>query len=524
MSILMKKSLMTFFVGILAMISFIPRMSQSAIAQDTNTPWWQITVERVYQRDRVQDIFRDYYSPNSAGSIFLLVEVTIEDVAFNTAPSLPDSDALISGVRLYGGRVAENLHAFALDEVMVTAGTSYGLSGFAIGSDILIAPNLTDFVVAAPYEAVEYTFIFVVPENKLDESFEFTFAGVTLGEVTLGMERTQLGDADDDGLSDSEDNCPADSNTNQADIDQDNVGDACDLCPEEAGTASGCPDGDEDSIADLGDNCPEIANVEQTDFNEDGIGDACQDTDADEFLDAEDRCPTEVGTVAGCLDSDGDAFADTEDSCPNEAGSRSANGCPDTDKDRVADAADNCPTVTNRNQVDFNNDGVGDACQDSDEDSFLDAEDDCLAEAGTFDGCPDSDEDSIADDEDSCPNEAGPSTTDGCPDGDTDGVADKDDQCPNEAGWPEFNGCLFTALVNPDNGMVNLREGPGTYFPIVGTASSEDQLVILGRNNGGDWLQIRLLPKDETAEPVEAWIAAWLVTTEAPIEDLPVIE
>ena len=58
-------------------------------------------------------------------------------------------------------------------------------------------------------------------------------------------------DSDGDGICDSDDNCPAVSNPNQADRDNDGVGDACD-------------------------NCPDVANPNQEDSDGDGVGDACE--------------------------------------------------------------------------------------------------------------------------------------------------------------------------------------------------------------------------------------------------------
>jgi len=49
-------------------------------------------------------------------------------------------------------------------------------------------------------------------------------------------------DDDRDGVSDDEDNCPAEANPDQSDGDEDGFGDACDPCPAEAGPG-GCPGG-----------------------------------------------------------------------------------------------------------------------------------------------------------------------------------------------------------------------------------------------------------------------------------------
>ena len=81
-------------------------------------------------------------------------------------------------------------------------------------------------------------------------------------------------DSDDDGVCDSEDNCPAVANVNQADGDHDGVGDACD-------------------------NCPITPNPNQVDANHNGIGDACEisrcDVDGDNDVDMTDLLAIRAG-------------------------------------------------------------------------------------------------------------------------------------------------------------------------------------------------------------------------------------
>ncbi len=64
------------------------------------------------------------------------------------------------------------------------------------------------------------------------------------------------------------------------------------------------------------------------------------------------------------------------------------------------------------------------------------------------------------------------------------------------------------AVVN--DGPVNLRQGPGTNYPRLGQANGGDRLPVLGRNQAGDWYQIRL-PDGNVG-----WIAASLVTLSDP--------
>ena len=103
-------------------------------------------------------------------------------------------------------------------------------------------------------------------------------------------------DDDEDGIVNSEDNCPNDYNPEQEDTDADGIGNACD-------------------------NCPDVSNTHQTDADGDDVGDACDsctDTDDDGYGNpgfpantcAEDNCPAvynpdQVDAETGDVDCQG---------------------------------------------------------------------------------------------------------------------------------------------------------------------------------------------------------------------------
>jgi len=99
-------------------------------------------------------------------------------------------------------------------------------------------------------------------------------------------------DADQDGIIDDCDNCPAVGNPDQADCDGDGEGDACEG-----------DDLDDDGVPDEQDNCECHYNPDQADSDCDGVGDACDPTPRSLF-DFDDDCDVDqddFGAMQACF-------------------------------------------------------------------------------------------------------------------------------------------------------------------------------------------------------------------------------
>ncbi len=94
-----------------------------------------------------------------------------------------------------------------------------------------------------------------------------------------------------------------------------------------------------------------------------------RDTDGDGTNDCDDTDPLVAPVLT---DTDGDGTPDAQDAFPNDPTETTDsdsdgignNADPDDDNDTIADAADNCPSVSNASQLDYDEDGTGDACGD----------------------------------------------------------------------------------------------------------------------------------------------------------------
>lgn len=204
-----------------------------------------------------------------------------------------------------------------------------------------------------------------------------------LNDDILVLKYIQAEDMDQDGIPNTEDNCPFQWNPGQEDYDGDGAGNVCDNCvsvsnPNQADSDLGwngqanpdaygdacdnCPDspnmlqedGDHDGVGDDCDNCKYLSNSEQTDGDNDGVGNEC------------DNCESTYNPDQ--INSDNDALGDACDE--------------DDDNDGIPDISDNCPTVVNLDQNDQDGDGIGDDCND-----HIDRDGDDWADR--LDNCPD---------------------------------------------------------------------------------------------------------------------------------------
>jgi hypothetical protein len=292
-------------------------------------------------------------------------------------------------------------------------------------------------------------------------------------------------DVDNDGVLDSQDNCPLVSNPDQQNSDTDLIGDVCDTDDDNDGTVdtddcaptnpkigpkanescdgidNNCdnvtdegfentdgdaqadcidPDDDNDGIFDGQDNCPLVENPAQANSDTDLIGNACDnDDDNDGSPDSQDCEPLNPDispmTTESCDGVDNNCDTDVDEGFEDTDGDGIAN-CVDKDNDNdgVPDVQDNCPLDANPVQVNSDTDLMGDACDpDDDNDGDPDATDcastDPLIHAAANEKC------------DNVDNNCSGTADEGFDDSDGDGVADCVDDDDDGDGEVDVTDC-----------------------------------------------------------------------------------
>lgn len=203
-----------------------------------------------------------------------------------------------------------------------------------LGFRIALTENLT-FNIAGTVHVSPRDYLDALKAGTNNDVFFSALAGFSIAFFASG-------DADNDGVENSKDNCPdtplgvrVDEHGCPVDSDHDGVPDYIDKCsntPDQVKVdENGCPiDSDHDGVPDYLDICPgTLAGINVDEFG------CPKDSDGDGVPDYLDSCPNTPKNVAvdknGCpLDSDGDKVPDYLDKCPNTpAGVQvDANGCP----------------------------------------------------------------------------------------------------------------------------------------------------------------------------------------------------
>jgi hypothetical protein len=242
----------------------------------------------------------------------------------------------------------------------------------------------------------------------------------------------ELKDQDDDGVPDSEDLCPGNSQKTE---------------PGVCGCGAADTDRDSDGTADCKDGCPD--NPEKTQPDDNGCDEGKKDSDDDGIDDDDDGCPDDPDKddpgVCGCGTSDADdnknGIPDCEDICDSGYSDLIGDPCDDDeDNDGYKDGADQCPYDPKKKEAGYC--GCGNPETDTDKDGTPDCVDQCPEDKERIVpgecGCSGDD----CEEEKCSDGSKHDSVGDPCNhDEDGDGIEDWKDICPFVFGLKKYDGC-----------------------------------------------------------------------------------
>ncbi len=211
----------------------------------------------------------------------IAVEITNSVLVGDAAGAFEISDEDSSSVTFQYGGIVGNGSGLAVDP-------SGADIPFSTGAGLLLVETEEDFLLQGPFEGDSCTPGAYEPQAGsplidagdpfVSDPFGYPNLTSDIGAYGGPNALTPSVNSDADTIPDLLDNCPTDTNENQADTDEDGIGDDCDE------TSGVTDDTDKDGVKDEDDNCPLNYNPAQDNYDKDAQGDICDQNDDDDLV------------------------------------------------------------------------------------------------------------------------------------------------------------------------------------------------------------------------------------------------